>query len=142
MCTLPAIQIDTWGVLKSRDSFTPEQLAIQLFRDPDLTAMSLLVSTKARSIPEIAECIDIIYQPLQPHIQLGQVYLVPRWRVRYEDMDEELKHTVLNCKGDITTCIREKYVPQEIEAAVYRIIGPSRQQGTQSFRGRTSTCPS
>ena len=104
--------------------------------------MSLLVGMKARSIPEIARCIDIIHQPMQPHLKSGQVYLAPRWRVRYEDMDEELKHIVLNCKGNITKCILEKYVPEDIEAAVYRIIGPSRQQGTQSFRWRPGIGPS
>jgi hypothetical protein len=128
MCTLPRIQIDTWNTESSTPT-SSKQLAAKLFETPELIAMSLLVGSGAQTIPDLRRCIAMIHEPLAPEVKEGQVYLNTGWRIRYKDMDKELKRIVLNCNERLD--FSDEYSPELTEACVYRIIGPARQAGTR-----------
>ena len=139
-CTLPMVQIDTWGASSlSSQTFSVAQLARAILHENETVAcLSLLRVNMATTIVKIVHCIRAVHAPLEPSIGNGQVYLQPGWRIRWDDMNPATKRMVVNVdthtKGDLLRAFSAYYSADKMEACIYKLIGPAREAGTRSLR--------
>jgi len=133
-CKLPRIQLDTWGIKSSGTVYTADDLAELLFgKCIRMTCFALLKSNHAVTIDGIAHSIQQLHAGIdQPKVTNGQVYLQPEWRIRWEDMSEELRKVVLGIQGDVTAAFVSRYNAEEFEQCVMSTIGPARAAGVRS----------
>ena len=137
-CSIPSIQIDTWGKRKPEHVGLSSEsaLARSVMQDyPYIAVYSLL--RNARTIREFADAVDCIYQPLQVTIQSGQLYLSKLWRIRYKDMPTSIQEMVIALQGshdDLQQEFERYYTASVLEHMLYRVIGPSRTEAVQCLR--------
>jgi hypothetical protein len=141
-CTLPAVQIDTWGTSakSSSQSYSVEQLARAILHEnEDVACLSLLRVTMATTIVKIVHCIRAVHAPLAPSIRNGQVYLQPNWRIRWDDMNPATQRMVLHVdthtEAELLRAFSAYYSADKMEACIYKLIGPAREAGARSLRG-------
>ena len=68
----------------TRKKVSAHEILKQVFENVKLVALSLLLSTEAETVFELAQCISCVRNKLRPYIKSGQLYLTSQWRIRHE----------------------------------------------------------
>jgi len=140
-CTLPSVQIDTWGAsIATSAKVSVAQLAREILHENEtLACWALLRVCAATTIVQIAHCIRTVHTPLEPSLRNGQVYLQPNWRIRWDDMSPALRHMVLHMEAhtqaDLLHAFNAYYDADKMETCIYKLIGPAREAGARSLQG-------
>lgn len=138
-CTLPSIQIDTWGTAVQVSQCLEKDvqcLAQELCTDTHLLLLSVLQNTRAVTIVQLAETAAVMHLPLQAVVRDGQVYMHDKWRIRYSDMKESIRKQVNRIPDG--TCVnkefQEVYNPTSVYDLMLQFVGPARSAGIRSLR--------
>ena len=152
-CVLPSLQITRAQRMYKKAATSAEDVLQVALQDFKMVALSLLLSTEAETVSELACCIACVRSKLEPCIKSGQLYLLPQWRIRHEHMSCELQQMVMQCSASPTE-LRDAasiyYKSNDVEQTVYNIIGQARSAGAQallqqrtvhSCHGLQTSCP-
>ena len=138
-CVLPRVQIDAWLTSAPTHTVNAKQLAQALFSHGQLLlCKSLLRGLRHGTLAQIMHALDILHDDINPKVENGQIYLHDGWRLRWDDMSEDIRALVSNVRlrdcSEFKKQLLLRFQPHTVEQHVLHVIGPAREAGVRALR--------